>query len=186
MKQLIASFCIVYACSAAHAEELPFVLQLKYSPVGTIDADEDAFDSGDGSYEKYDMDFERSIGAKAIFSFAPVYISAQRNITNLNESVPDAKVDTISVGFGGINYDEFAYDSGLYLMGGIGIGAGKFTFKQSELNDWEALIEGNAEIGLRIQENFLLGVGVDYQHFGEPGETKAHLWNLYIGTGLIF
>jgi hypothetical protein len=100
--------------------------------------------------------------------------------------MPDAKVETLAVGFGGLTYDEFAYDSGIYLMGSVGAGAGRFKFKQPELDDWEALVEGNAEIGLRIQEHMLLGVGVDYQHFGEPGESKANFWNLYIGTGLTF
>lgn len=186
MKSIIAATFISLIGMPALAQELPLVLQLKYSPLGTINADEDEFNHDDYRYEKYDMDFERSIGIKAILPFAPVYIAAQQNITNLDASVPDTKVDTISIGFGGINYDEFANNAGIYLMGGLGIGAGKFQFKQPELNDWEALIEGNAEIGLRIQEHLLLGVGVDYQHFGEPGETKAHLWNLYLGTSLVF
>lgn len=187
MKQMIAFILFALLANSTLAQNsLPFVVQLKYSPLGAINADEDEFDRDDSSYEQYDMDFERSIGAKVIFSFAPIYIAAQQNITNLDESVPNTKVDTISAGFGGINYDEFANDAGIYLMGGVGIGAGKFQFKQPELNNWETLIEGNAEIGLRIQEHFLLGVGIDYQHFGEPGETKAHLWNLYIGTSLVF
>jgi hypothetical protein len=186
MKSIFVAIFIGLISMPLLARELPLVLQLKYSPLGTINADEDKFNHDDYSYEKYDMDFERSIGVKVIFSFVPVYIAAQQNITNLDESIPDTKVDTFSLGFGGINYDEFANDAGIYLMGGVGVGAGKFQFKQPELNDWEALIEGNAEIGLRIQEHFLLGVGVDYQHFGEPGETKAHLWNLYIGTSLVF
>jgi hypothetical protein len=29
-------------------------------------------------------------------------------------------------------------------------------------------------------------VGVDYQLFGEPGDTKAHYWNLYVSTGITF
>jgi hypothetical protein len=187
MKQMIA--CILFSLFT-HAtlaqNDAPFVLQLKYSPLGIIDADEDEFDRGDRSYEKYDMEFERTLGAKIIFSPIPIYLGVQQSITNLDNSMPDAKVETLAVGFGGLTYDEFAYDSGIYLMGSVGAGAGRFKFKQPELDDWEALVEGNAEIGLRIQEHMLLGVGVDYQHFGEPGESKANFWNLYIGTGLTF
>lgn len=187
MKYLLSILLLGLAATTAHAQmDLPFVLQVKYSPWGIIDADEDEFDRDDRNYEKYEMDFERNIGAKIIFSFAPIYIGAQQSVTNLDNSTPDAKVETIAIGFGGVAYDEFAYHSGIYLMGGVGVGAGKFKFKQPELNDWEALIEGNAEIGLRVQEHLMLGVGVDYQHFGEPGESKANFWNLYIGTGLTF
>ncbi len=95
-------------------------------------------------------------------------------------------METYSVGFGGINYDPYAYDSGLYLLGSVGAGIGKFKFKNPDLNDWEAMFEANGEVGLRIEENLLLGVGVDYQLFGEPGDTKAHYWNLYVSTGLTF
>lgn len=115
-----------------------------------------------------------------------MFLLIATSLTLMIDPIPDAIVETVAIGFGGIGYDQFASDSGLYVMGGVGVGAGRFKFKQPELNDWEALVEGNAEIGLRIQEHLLLGVGVDYQHFGEPGESKAHLWNLYIGTGLTF
>lgn len=187
MKQLIAFALIALFVNKTLAQDDSlFTLQLKYSPLGTINADEDEFDRNDRSYEKYDMDFERSIGAKILFSYVPIYIGAQQSITNLDNSTPDVKVETLTLGFGGVVYDEFASHAGAYLMGGIGVGAGQFKFKQPELNDWEALIEGNAEIGLRIQEHLLLGVGVDYQHFGEPGESKANFWNIYVGTGIIF
>jgi hypothetical protein len=187
MKQMIAFMLLAFFAHSTLAENsLPFVVQLKYSPWGVIDADEDEFDHGDSSYEKYDMDFERSIGAKILLSFAPIYLSAQQSITNLDNSTPDAKVETIAIGFGGIGYDKFTYDSGIYLMGSVGAGTGKFTFKEPGEDDWESFMEGNAEIGLRIQEHLLLGVGIDYQHFGRPGESKANFWNLYIGTGLVF
>ncbi|WP_062066418.1 hypothetical protein [Cellvibrio sp. OA-2007] len=185
MKRFLSILLLGFAASAAHAQvDWPIVLQLKYSPLGIIDADEDKFDHDDGSYEKYEMDFERSWGGRLFVG--PIYVAATRNVTDINTPTPDAIVETLSIGLGGIGYDQFASDSGFYLMGGLGVGAGRFKFKQPELNDWEAMIEGNAEIGLRLQEHLLLGVGVDYQHFGEPGESKAHLWNLYIGTGLTF
>ena len=185
MKRFLSIFLLSFSATVVHAQtDWPVVLQLKYSPLGTIDADEDEFDYDDERYEKYDMNFERSLGAKLIV--APIYVAINRSVTDIDNTIPDAIVETVAIGFGGIGYDQFAYDSGFYLMGGVGVGAGRFKFKQPELNDWEALAEGNAEIGLRIQEHLLLGVGVDYQHFGEPGESKAHLWNLYIGTGLTF
>jgi hypothetical protein len=187
MKQMIAFILLAFFAQSTLAENaLPFVVQLKYSPWGVIDADEDEFDRGDENYEKYEMEFERNIGAKIIFPFAPIYIGAQQSVTNLDNSTPDAKVETFAIGFGGVAYDKFASNSGIYLMGGVGAGTGKFTFKDPVQNDWEAFMEGNAEIGLRIQEHLLLGIGVDYQHFGKPGESKANFWNLYIGTGLVF
>ena len=185
MKRVLSMLLLGLAATIAHAQVgWPIVLQLKYSPIGLIDADEDKFDYDDGSYEKYEMDFERSLGARLFFG--PFYVAGNRSVTDINNPTPDAIVETVSVGMGGIGYDQFASDSGMYLLGGLGVGVGKFKFKQPDLNDWEAMAEANVEIGLRIQEHLLLGVGVDYQHFGEPGESKAHLWNLYIGTGLTF
>lgn len=185
MKRFLSILLLGFAATTAQAKvDWPVVLQLKYSPLGIINADEDEFDNDDSLYEKYDMDFERSLGARLIV--APVYVSINRSVTSINDPIPDAIVETAAIGFGGLGYDQFAVDSGFYLMGGVGVGAGRFKFEQPELNDWEALVEGNAEIGLRIEEHLLLGVGVDYQHFGVPGESKASFWNLYIGTGLTF
>ena len=170
----------------AEAQDRDFTLQIKYSPWGTIDADEDDFDyfnEGD-SYQKYELDLERSFGLRAMYE--PLYIAANRYTTKINTYSPEARVDTFSVGFGGINYDAFAYDSGLYLLGAIGAGRGNFKFDDEDMDDWEAFIEANAEIGLRIQEHFLIGVGGEWQHFGEPGESKANYWNLYFSTGFTF
>lgn len=187
MKRFLSILLLGLAATTAHAQiDLPFVMQIKYSPWGIIDADEDEFEYNPDRYQKYEMDFERNIGAKIIFPFAPIYIGAQQSVTNLDNSTPDAKVETFAIGFGGVAYDTFESNSGIYLMGGLGAGTGKFTFKDPDQNDWEAFMEANAEIGLRIQEHLLLGVGVDYQHFGKPGESKANFWNLYVGTGLVF
>lgn len=183
MQQIIAITILSLLSLNLHAQDWPIVLQLKYSPFGTIDADEDEFNYS-SDYDRYDMDFERSLGAKLII--APVYISANQSITNLDEPIPDAKVETFAIGLGGINYDEFAYSSGLYLLGGVGIGAGHFKFEDPDQNEWETMVEANAEIGLRLKEHVLLGLGIDYQHFGEPGESKANYWNLYVGTGFTF
>ncbi len=184
MKLMMAAIIIALTCLPTFAQDSPFVLQLKYSPLGTINADEDAFDDPVGDYQEYDMGLEYMLGAKLIYD--PIYFSVQHNITNPDEDSPDATLDTISFGLAGFNYDRFAYDYGLYLMGSIGIGAGQLTFEGQEKNDWETLIEAGAEVGFRLQEHFLLGLGVDYQLFGELGETKAHYWNLYISTGIIF
>lgn len=176
---------LIFLCGAS-ATAQDFTLQLKYSPWGTIDADEDEFDyfNSSESYEKYDLDFERSFGIRAIFE--PIYVAANRYTTQVSSTTPDAQVETYSIGLGGLNYDAFAYDSGLYLLGAIGAGRGNFKFKDPDMNDWEAFIEANAEVGLRIQEYLLVGVGAEWQHFGSPGESKANYWNLYITTGFAF
>lgn len=168
----------------AKAENRDLTLQIKYSPWGTIDADEDDFDYGDEPYQKYELDFERSFGLRAMYE--PLYVAANRYTTQINALSPEAEVDTFSIGFGGFNYDPFAYDSGLYLFGAIGAGRGNFKFNDSDMNDWEAFIEANAEVGLRFQQHFLIGIGGEWQHFGEPGESKANYWNLYFSTGFTF
>lgn len=185
MKRFLSILLLGLTANVSHAqEELPFVLQIKYSPLGTIIADEDEFDYSE--HQKYEMDFERTMGIKLILPMMPIYIGAQQNITNLDQDTPDVKVETYTVGFGGITYDPYAQNSGLYLLGGVGAGIGKFKFKDPELNDWEAMFEANGEVGLRIQENLLIGFGVDYQLFGELGDTKANYWNLYVSTGITF
>lgn len=185
MKRLLPTLLLGFIANTSYAQaDMPFVLQVKYSPWGTILADEDEFEYS--RYQKYEMDFERSLGIKLILPTLPIYLGAQQNITQLNHETPDVKVETFAIGFGGINYDPYAYDSGLYLLGSVGAGIGKFKFKDPDLNDWEAMFEANGEVGLRIQENLLIGVGVDYQLFGEPGDTKAHYWNLYVSTGITF
>lgn len=184
-KYFFAVFFIFSVCNAAAFGDGDFTLQLKYSPWGVIDADEDDYDfSGSTSFEKYDLDFERSFGVRAIYE--PLYVAANRYSTNINTPSAEATVNTFSVGFGGINYDAFAYNSGLYLLGAVGAGRGNFKYADSTLNDWEAFIEANAEIGLRIQEHLLIGIGGEWQHFGEPGESKANYWNLYFTTGFTF
>lgn len=182
-------FCaLIFILPATEALALDagdFTVQIKYSPWGIIDADEDDFDfANNGEYEKYDLDFERSFGARAIYE--PFYIAANLYTTNVDSESPEATVDTFSIGFGGINYDAFAYNSGLYLLGAVGAGRGNFKFNDSSMNDWEAFIEANAEIGLRIQSHWLVGLGAEWQHFGEPGESKANYWNLYFTTGFTF
>jgi hypothetical protein len=184
MKPIAAIILLSLLSLNLQAQDWPIALQLKYSPVGSILADEDEFDYAPNEYAQYEMNFDRSIGAKLIIP--PVYVSANRSITNLDDPIPDATVDTLALGIGLLGYDEYTYDAGTYFLVSLGIGAGQFKFKEPEKNDWEAMAEANAEIGLRLQEHLLLGVGIDYQHFGEPGETKARYWNLYIGTGIVF
>lgn len=162
----------------------PLVIQFKYAPWGLIDADEQDFnyvgDSQD-NFEKYDMHFDRSLGGRLIVT--PLYVAATRSTTNLDKAVPDAIVETFSVGLGGPEFD--IKGSNIYLIGAFGAGAGRFKFKDPDMNDWEAFFEANAEIGLRF-DFLLIGTGIDWQLFGEPGETKANYWNWYLGTGITF
>lgn len=179
----IALFFVI--SNAAQASEFnPVVIQLKYAPWGVINADEQDFSyfgSSSDNFEKYDMHFERSIGGRLIVS--PFYIAATRSTTNLNADIPDAIVETVSVGIGGPVFD--INDSNVYLIGAFGAGKGRFKFKDPDMNDWEAFFDANAEIGLKF-DFLMIGTGVDWQLFGKPGETKANYWNLYLGTGITF
>ena len=163
------------------------VVQLKYSPLGGIDADEDDFElsfPNPDDFSKYDMTFERSYSARLIVE--PFYVSAQRGTTDLNTSTPNAEVETLAIGLAGIDYDPFESSTGTYLMGGFGVGRGTFRFKNPDLNDEEFLFEANAEIGFHFAEHILLGTGIDFQHFGEFGESKAYSWTFYLSSGVVF
>lgn len=184
MRSIIAIVLLSLFSLNTYAQQWPLIVQLKYSPFGTINPDEDEFEYFQDNYERYDLDFERSLGAKLILE--PFYISANKSITSRDNSAAQTTVETLAIGFGGIRYDQFAYDSGLYLLGSVGVGTGWFKFNDQKQSEQEAMAEANAEIGFRLQEHFLLGMGVDYQLFGSFGETKANYWNLYVSTGLTF
>lgn len=186
MKHLFITCLLTIASQSAVAYDNPIVLQLKYSPWGGIDADEDEFEYNfnDDEFSKYDMTFERSYSARLIVS--PFYISAQRSTTDLDAEIPDAQVDTLAIGLAGIAYDTFEASFGTYLIGGVGIGLGTFKFKNPDLDDDEMLFEVNGEVGFHFIEHLLLGAGIDFQHFGEFGESKASSWTFYISTGLVF
>lgn len=162
------------------------VIQIQHSSYGGISADEDEmpYDADDYRFEKYDMSFQRSYSLRAIYSI--MYISAQRNITNLHTDTPDTKVETTAIGFALAGHTEENRYLNTYCIGAIGIGAGRFIFKDPNLNDWEGMIEVNLEGGFEISKHVLLGVGFTFQQFGEIGETKAELGSLYISTGISF
>lgn len=180
MKNCIAAALIALASLPALAQNSPLYLQLKYTPLGTIN-DGEEIEPHAVDYHPYDTNYDHTLGAKLIYD--PIYIAVQRNVADLDSSTSDATLDTFSMGLAGFNYERLA---GLYLMGGVGIGAGQFKYGEFEANEWETLLEASAEIGFRFQERFLLGMGVDYQRFGEFGDHKANYWNLYLGTGIVF
>lgn len=187
MKTLSLLLLLLALSQGAKALDNNIVIQMKYSPGGGIDADEDEFElsfANPEDFSKYDMTFERSYSARLIVE--PFYISAQRSTTDLNTSTPDAEVETLAFGLAGIDYDPFESNTGTYLMGGLGVGRGTFRFKDPHLNDEEFLFEANAEIGFHFAEHLLLGTGIDFQHFGEFGESKASSWTFYISTGIVF
>lgn len=181
MKFIITAIIIVSVSMPVFAQNSPLFLQLKYSPLGTINDSEDSLDYFEGDYQPYDTNYDHTLGAKLIYD--PVYLAVQQNITNRDNSASDATLDTISMGLAGFNYERLA---DLYLMGSVGIGAGQFKFEESETEEWETLLEASAEVGFRLQERFLLGVGIDYQRFGDFGDHKANYWNLYLATGIVF
>lgn len=163
------------------------ILQLKYSPWGGIDADEDEFEGlapADDDYSKYDMTFEQSYSARIIVE--PFYISLQQSTTDLDSDIPDAEVTTFSAGFAGITYDAFESNNNIYLLGALGVGQGTFKFKNPALDADELLLEANGEIGFHINKRLLIGAGIDYQHFGEFRESIASSWTFYFTTGLVF
>lgn len=59
-------------------------------------------------------------------------------------------------------------------------------WKWIDLNDDEMLFEANGEIGFHFNQHLLLGAGIDFQHFGEFGESKASSWTFYLATGIVF
>ena len=187
MKKIFSIIYFLLFCNYSHAENTPaVVVQLKYAPWGLIDADEEDFSyfgsQDDSEFQKYDMRFDRSLGARIIV--APFYLAVNRSTTDIDKEIPDAIVETISAGLGGAVLDINDYNT--YLIGAVGIGKGRFKFKDPDMNDWEIFFDANAEIGFHFEEHLLIGLGVDWQLFGEPGETKANYWNLYVGTGFSF
>lgn len=181
MKKVIATVLFALTCLPAFAQDPSLYLQLKYSPLGVINDGQESVNPHTGDFQQYDVNFDHTFGAKLMYN--PVYIAVQRNIADLDNATSDVTLGTISMGLAGFNYERLA---GLYLMGGIGIGAGQFKYGEVESNKWETLLEATAEIGFRAQERFLFGVGIDYQRFGEFGDHKANYWNLYLATGIVF
>ena len=181
MKFLLTGLLIAVTAMPALAQNSPLFLQIKYSPLATVNDGEENADKSENEYQRYDINYDHTLGAKLIYD--PVYISVQHNIAKLNNSTSDATLETFSMGFAGFNYERLA---GLYLMGSLGVGAGKFKLDDSDANKWETLLEAGAEIGIRAQDRILLGMGVDYQRFGEFGDHKANYWNLYLATGIVF
>ena len=185
MKLFLMVTCLLLANNLLALDQ-SLVVQIKYAPWGLIDADEDEFEDGfdDEDFEKYDMHFDRSLGGRIIVE--PFYIASLENVTDIDDPVPDARVRTYSLGLAGIESYPLESNSNVYLLGAIGLGVGHFKFKDPQKDADEALVEGNAEIGLIFHDHLMIGLGIDWQHFGEPAESKANFWNLYLGTGIRF
>ncbi|HSC69267.1 MAG TPA: hypothetical protein VLC79_16360 [Cellvibrio sp.] len=183
MKKIVAALFVMLVSAQSLALDFPLIVQIKYSPWGGINADEDEFDTDD-EFEHYDMTFDNSYGGRILMG--PVYISHHRSNADI-EGGKEAEVRTIAIGVAGISYDVYQSQSGTYLMGGLGIGRGTFIFdKEDGEKEQDAMFEANAEAGLRIDEHLLIGAGLDFQHFGEFGESKGSAWTFYISSGLVF
>lgn len=185
MRFFLALLPLFILCEKTFAEQINLV-QVQRSSYGGINADEDPtpYNGSDPLFSKYDMDFERSYGLRAVYSI--LYLSAQRSLTNLHTDTPDTRVETAAIGFALAGDGEEGGILDTYFVGAIGVGAGRFTFKQPDLNDWEAMLEVNLEGGIKIARYLLLGAGFTYQHFGAIQETKAELGSIYISTGIRF
>lgn len=185
MRHFLTLIILLSLSTISHADPMNLI-QLQRSSYGGIDADEDniPYNVDDYKFEKYDMSFQRSYSMRAIYSI--MYISAQRSITNLHADIPDTTVETAAIGFAlAGNAEENRYIN-TYCIGAIGLGAGRFIFKDPTLNDWEGMIEVSLEGGFEFSKHLLLGAGFTYQEFGEIGETKAHMGLFYISTGISF
>lgn len=181
MKHILATLFITIVSSSALALDLPVVLQVKYSPWGGIDADEDQIDT-DENFSQYDMTFDNSYSGRVLIG--PVYISHQKSNADIKGG-GEVEVKTVAIGLAGINYDALDSQYNAYLMGGIGIGRGTFRFNNSTETE-EDMFEASAEIGIKPAKNLMLGAGVDFQHFGEFRESKASSWTFYISSGISF
>lgn len=177
-----AIILLLFLTANARAESFN-LLQVKYSPWGGIDADEDEFYDSD-NYDHYDMSFERGYGARLILK--NFYLSIQKNYTDIDQDIPDASVETISVGLALNSKHEINDDLAGYMIFAVGAGSGHFMFKDSVMNDWESFIEMNLELGYVVANIITVGVGVDVQHFGHPGESKATYGSLYLSAGFVF
>lgn len=181
MKPFFVALLIALSCTPAFALDLPVVVQLKYSPWGGIDADKDQFDT-DEDFSYYEMTFDKSYSGRMLVG--PIYVSHQHSKATM-ESSADVDVKTVAIGLAGINYDALDSQYNAYLMGGIGLGRGTFTFSNGVEKE-EDMFEASAEIGIKPTEHLLLGAGVDFQHFGEFRESIASSWTFYISSGVTF
>lgn len=181
MRYFFTALIIAITSLPVAAQNLPVILQVKYSPWGGISADKDDF-STDEDFSHYDMTFDHSYSGRIIIG--PVYISHQRSKATI-ENTTNVDVKTVAIGLAGINYDAIDSEYNVYLMGGLGIGQGTFRFNNRN-QEKEYLFEANAEIGLKPTEHLLIGAGIDFQHFGEFRESKASSWTFYISSGLTF
>lgn len=184
MKNIIKILIFFSLINYCYADQMNLI-QLKLSTLGGINADTDDFDYySDDRFKKYDMSFDETYSARIIYS--GLFVSAKHSTTNVGAKTPDAIVESVAVGLASAS-DEYRLDYfNAYVIAGVGVGAGRFTFKQPYLNDWEAMVEINLEGGIELSDHLLLGVGCDYLHFGTPGETKAEQGELYMSIGLRF
>lgn len=185
MRFFLALLPLLLLCDKTFADPINLI-QVQRSAYGGIHADQDQYpyNGNDAAFSKYDMDLERSYAVRALYSI--LYLSAQRNLTNVRSDTPDTLVETAAIGFTLTDEGEEGDYFDTYFIGAIGLGAGKFSFKQPALNGWEAMLEVNLEGGFSIARYLLLGAGFTYQRFGEIGETKAELGSIYISTGIRF
>ena len=185
MRIFLTLISLLFLSTNAGADQINLI-EIQRSSYGGISADEDEmpYDTDDYKFEKYDMSFQRSYSLRAIYSI--MYISAQRNVTTLHTDTPDTTVETAAIGFALAGSSEDNRYLNTYCVGAIGLGAGKFTFNNPDLNDWEGMLEVSLEGGFEIGKHLLLGAGFTFQQFGEIGETKAELGSIYISTGISF
>jgi len=158
-------------------------IQLKYSPIGEINADYYDASQIPQPTDKYQQSLQPHAGLRWMYD--PFYLSLSSADAE-DPALTGAHINTFALGLSGIRFGTFESNPNAYLLGAIGLGAGKFTYTDPALDDWEAMFEASAEMGLLIGRHWLIGSGADYQAFGDLGDSKATGWRFYFSSGWLF
>lgn len=160
------------------------MFQLNYSPIGEIFADEENFEYNSNVYDKDELDFDYSTGARLLIDI--YYVSYRHASAKISNDFPNATVDTYALGLGCVTKHDFQNNWQGYSLVGLGVGSGKFEYENPDLNDDQLLLEANIEVGIVLKDHFTLGLGVEGHHFGSFGESIATSVNGYFSAGVLF
>ncbi|VUD64881.1 hypothetical protein TDB9533_03424 [Thalassocella blandensis] len=170
--------------SASNASVAAGLIQVNYSPFGAIYAEEEDLRFESHAYDNDDIEYDYSAGARILVDI--YYLSYRHASAQISNDIPNATVDTYSVGLGCLSKHDLSHSMQRYSLVGLGVGSGEFEFDEEHFNDRELLLEANFEVGLVMQNHLSFGVGVDAQHFGSFGESKSSTISAYFSAGYMF
>tara|TARA_R110002073_G_scaffold293075_1_gene458505 strand:+ start:61164 stop:61727 length:564 start_codon:yes stop_codon:yes gene_type:complete len=156
----------------AHAKDSgSLVLISGYSDHGRISADIDEDEVDPDKYTEYSLDIERVRSIRVVLPKYYLY-AHYTSMDAVDEQGRKYNNRFNSIAFG------FAYEMQEYLTGSVhwymlldgGGGAARFNFDNPRSR---AMGEVGAEVGLLFFRRFSVGLGIDYQLIGYPGETIA-------------